>query len=149
MARLALKSVVLVAALALAGEAAAADQLFRKTDATPLTDTVIGQPFWTLQAQCAGLFGAMSNYQSQNGRPAEAERSKQIAVGFMTDALTRLQADRGIDRKAAMAIALPQLDVGRAHGRDVLADGRIDSLSAWNAERSFCLDINDAYHRRK
>lgn len=148
MAHSALKSAVLVAALACAGQAAAADQLFRKADATPLTDTVIGQPFWVLQAQCAGLFGSMSNFQTLRGKPAEAERAKTMAVGFMNDALDRLQADRGIDRKAAMAIALPQLDAGRAHGREVLGSERTDTLSAWNAERSFCLDINDAYHRR-
>ena len=45
-------------------------------------------------------------------------------------------------------IAGPQLDIGRAHGREILSDGRTDALSAWNVERSFCLDIYDAYHRR-
>jgi hypothetical protein len=148
MLRSTLGCAIVAALVAFASPAAASDMTFRKADATGLTDTVIGQPYWLLHAQCAGLFGARSQWELDAGRRDKAEEAKVQAVEFMHAALKRLQTDRGLDRKQALALAIPHLEAGRNHGKEILANGRTGWQSAWNAERSFCLDVRDAYRRR-
>ena len=131
----------------LAAPVMAADLTFAKKDSSPVTEHAIGQPYWMLQAQCAGLFGSMSNFQSARGRTGDADQAKSLGVSFMHDSMARLERDRGLDEHAALAAAGQQVNVGRAHAQQIIALG-VDDHSQWNVERSFCLDVNDAYHAR-
>ncbi len=139
---------VAAAVAAIAAPAFAGDLTFSSRDANPITNHAVGQPYWVLQAQCAGLFGSMSNYQASRGRAAEAEQAKAQGVAFMKDSLARLRVDRGLEGDNAMAAAGAQVNVGRAHAQQIIAMGT-DDHSQWNVERSFCLDVNDAYHARR
>ena len=66
---------VVVAALSLGGAALAApvDRTLSRSSASALAQGDIGQPYWILLAQCAGVFGATSNYDADSGRKREAE----------------------------------------------------------------------------
>ena len=138
-----------VAAAALAGGALAAapDMILSRAHATSLIESDVGQPYWLLLAQCAGVFGATSNYDAEAGHTREAEADKARGVGMLNAAIGRLQIDRGIDRQDALAIASPQVDLGRADGRAMLDTGGTGAQSPWNWARSSCLDIETAYGR--
>jgi hypothetical protein len=139
-----------LAALCCAGigqSALALDMVYAKGDATLLTESNIGKPYWSLHAQCAGVYGAASGFETASGHADPAEKYKLIAVGMFNDAVARLQADRGLDRPAAIALATPELDYGRASAARMLADDGTGSDSGWNMLRSACQDISQAYHR--
>lgn len=134
----------LAAALSLtAASALAADLVF--PGGTDLTESLKGQTYWSTQAQCAGLFGATSNYLSEQGDQAGAEAAKAQAVGFANDAIARLMTDRGVSRADAVALVQPAVLSGRSAGLKSLADGGLGSKSGWNFARSACLDVADIY----
>ena len=135
-----------VAALALGGAAQAApDRTLSKSSASALVQDDIGQPYWILLAQCAGVFGATSNYDSDSGRKREAEADAAQGTAMLEQAIARLQIDRGLDRKDAFDTAAPQVDLGRRDGRAMLDAGGTGAQSSWNWARSSCLDIAEAY----
>ena len=129
-----------------AAPAAAADMVLASADATPLSEHAVGKPYWILQAQCAGLYGATANFNADKGRDKVASGDQQMGVNFMNDAIERLQHDRKLDFEAALSLAGAQVDIARNHSRALLDEHRRD---AWNAERSFCLDVYDAYHHAR
>jgi hypothetical protein len=139
-AMLATLMIVFAGAPAMAG-----DMTFGEGDASPISEHAIGQPYWILEAQCAGLYGATANFHSAKGRHGAADSDTQLGVSFMDDAIARLQADRNLDFQAALDLAGAQVDAGRAHSKSILGGGT-GAHSRWNAERSFCLDVYDAYH---
>jgi hypothetical protein len=115
-------------------------------DATPLSEHAVGKPYWILQAQCAGLYGATANFNTAKGKGGAASGDEQMGVSFMNDAIERLQADRKLDFEAALHLAGGQVDSARAHSKSLLDGHRRDE---WNVERSFCLDVYDAYHHAR
>jgi hypothetical protein len=141
---------LVVALITLAGAlpAVAGDRTLSENDATPLSEHAIGQPYWRLEAQCAGLYGATANFYSSKGRHGAADTDTQRGVSFMDDAIARLQEDRRLDFEAALALAGAQVDASRAHSKSMLSQG-MRAHSAWNLERSFCLDVYDAYHHHR
>jgi hypothetical protein len=142
----ALASALLTAAPALAG-----DLMLEKQDASDLITSDVGKPFWMLQAQCAGMFGAAYAYDTSHGKPSAAEAMKQTGVDMLESALSRLQIDRGVDRNGAMALAADQVEVGRAAAKTELDQSGDGANSGWNFLRSACLDITDAanHHRHE
>ena len=132
-----------------AGPALAGDLMLAKGDATDLITSDIGKPYWMLQAQCAGMFGAAYAYDVAHKHPSEAERMKENGVDMLESALARLQFDRGIDRNAAMTLAADEVEVGRAGAKTQLEQGGDGPASAWNVIRSACLDISDAASRHR
>src|SRR5688572_19481920 len=97
------------AALALAAAAmpALAGDLLYEAAPDSLTENLNGQPFWSAQAQCAGLFGAAAQYLGDNGDNAGADASSKLAVAFANDAIKRLSKDRGLTRKEALLVIEP------------------------------------------
>jgi hypothetical protein len=126
--------------------AQAGDLILTKAEATPLSEHAIGTPYWILQAQCAGLYGATANFHTAKGRSREADSDTRMGVSFMDDAIERLRRDRNLDFEAALSLAGTQVDAARAHSKSQLDRG---DRSHWNAERSFCLDVYDAYHHSR
>ena len=129
-----------------AAPAMAADRVLTRDDATPLSENAVGKPYWLIQAQCAGLYGATANFYADRHRGKVAAGDQQMGVSFMNDAIERLQQDRNLDFEAALTLAGAQVDTARAHSKALLDDNRRD---AWNVERSFCLDVYDAYHHSR
>lgn len=134
-----------VLALAVTAPAFAGDLTLNEQDATPMSEHAIGQPYWMLEAQCAGLYGATANFHTARHRDDRAEGDRQLGVNLLNDAIERLKADRRLDFQAALDLAGAQVDAGRAHSKVILAGGT-GPHSKWNAERSFCLDVYEAYH---
>jgi hypothetical protein len=141
-------AVLLTAAgLSLAAPAAAEDLQMSKTDVTALTEGNVGKPFWSLQAQCAGIFGAGYGYETARQRGREAANDEAWGVAMLNASLARLQADRSIDQKAAMDIAAPEVEYGRGLANDALNAGGTVPQGRWNFLRSACMDISAAYDR--
>ena len=133
----------LMASAVAAAPAVAGDLLLTDREATGLSEHAVGKPYWILQAQCAGLYGATANIDSARGHGQAASGDEQMGVNFMNDAVERLQHDRNLDFEAALTLAGAQVDSSRAHSKSLLDGHRRDE---WNTERSFCLDVYDAYH---
>jgi len=104
-----------------------------------------GKPYWMLQAQCSGFFGATSGYMSEKGDTDAADKAKVQGVAFFRDAVDRLVRDRKVSRSAAIELVSRSVDAGRAQGLQNIRDGGIQPSSNWNVARSVCLDVNDAY----
>lgn len=147
-----LTSGALAASMLFAGAASAGDMTLTEQDATPLTESAIGQPYWMLQAQCAGLFGATANYRTEQSQSRGAQRAASQDVGrgtaFLNDAIARIRADRSLDYDTAMSTLVPAVQLGRSKARDALSVGSTGPKSRWNYERSFCMDVADAYRSR-
>lgn len=132
------------AALLAAAPALAGDLLY---EAAPdsLTEGLNGQPYWSAQAQCAGLFGAAAQHQAEAGEAAESEASSQLAVSFAKDAVKRVMQDRGLSRKEALLVIEPAVLKGRQDSIGLLVDGATGPRSTWNFARSACLDVAESY----
>lgn len=110
-----------------------------------LTEGVAGKPYWAIQARCAGLYGATSNYYAEKGDAGEAEAAKALGVTFFRQAIDRVMQDRGVPRAAAIEALSPGLVAGRSEALSALATGGDGPGSSWNFARSVCLDVRDAY----
>lgn len=130
-------------ALATAAPALAADLVF--PGGTGLTERLAGQAYWSTQAQCAGLFGATSNYLTERGDTAGADAAKARALGFAEDAIKRLMTDRNLSRADALQLVAPAVLAGRESGQRTLATEGTNDNSNWNYARSACLDVADIY----
>lgn len=118
--------------------AAAADLLMSRGASSALTEDDVGKPYWVLHAQCAGVFSAGYAYRGE-------EADKATGTAMFKAAIDRLVRDRGMDRKAAMALASDQLATGREMGNELLSRGGDRRSGAWNLQRSACLDIYEGY----
>ncbi|MDQ0466068.1 hypothetical protein QO010_003861 [Caulobacter ginsengisoli] len=130
-------------ALSAAVPAMAGDLIF--PGGTGLTERLAGQSYWSTQAQCAGLFGATSNYLAEKGDAAGAEMAKARALGFAEDAIKRVMKDRGLKRPDALQVVQPAILAGRNSGLQALAEQGMNDNSKWNYARSACLDVADIY----
>ena len=132
------------APLLCAGPALAGDLLY---EAAPdsLTEKLNGTPYWSAQAQCAGLFGAAAQYLTDKGDSAGADASGKLALSFANDAIKRLSKDRAITRKEALLVIEPAVLKARQDSAGVVAGGDTSSRSTWNFARSSCLDVAEAY----
>lgn len=131
-------------ALGAAMPAAAGDMLY--PGGTMLSETLVGKPYWAVQARCAGLYGAASSYFAEQGRTGAADEARAEGVSFMREAIDRLMTDRGVARPAAIEALSPGVLAGREEGLQALNDGGAEPNSKWNFARSLCLDVRDVYH---
>jgi hypothetical protein len=138
---------VLTCGLMAASAAAASDMTYAKADATVLTETNVGKPYWSLTAQCAGIFGAASNHETDLGRSKTADTFQRASDALLDDAVARLQADRGVDRDTALDTAAPELNYGRQIALQKINVDGLGPESGWNMLSSACDDISKAYHR--
>ena len=131
------------APLLVAGPALAGDLLY---EAAPdsLTENLNGQPYWSAQAQCAGLFGAAAQYLTDKGDSAGADAAGKLAMTFANDAIKRLTKDRGLTRKEALLVIEPAVLKARQDSMG-LVSGDTSAKSTWNFARSSCLDVAEAY----
>ena len=149
MKRTLLLSLSLAAATVFAAQSAlAADMVLSKRTASTLIEDNVGHPFWSLQAQCAGAFGATYKYHMTKNHPQQADEDKGLGVAMLDDAIARLQVDRGMDRAAALAIAVPEVEYGRTVAQKMLDERGTAPDSRWNFYRSTCLDIEQAYRNQ-
>ena len=135
-----------VATLAVAAPATAGDLLYR--GGTLLTDDVAGKPYWAIQARCAGVYGATSNFLAEKGDAAGAEEARTIGVTFLREAIDRVMQDRGVARAVAIEALGPAAVAGRSETLAALQTGGAGPGSQWNLVRSVCLDVRDAYAAR-
>lgn len=140
--------VLLITAAALATAApamtaAAADLIYR--GASPLTEGVVGKPYWAIQANCAGIYGAASAFRSEKGDAAGAAEARTIGVAFFHDAVDRVMKDRSVARPVAIEALSPAVIQGRTEALQMLAAEGDGATSKWNFARSACLDVRDAY----
>ncbi|MFN3857501.1 MAG: hypothetical protein ACK4RV_07090 [Caulobacter sp.] len=126
-----------------AGMAHAADLTYR-AEPDSLTEPLNGTAYWANQAQCAGLFGAASQFFEGRGDAAQAEANRTLALQFANDAIARLRKDRGLTKAQAMDLISPAVLKARDDSQRVMAQG-VDPKSPWNFARSSCLEINDNY----
>lgn len=133
------------AALALAAMPALAGDLLYEAAPDSLTENLNGQPYWSAQAQCAGLFGAAAQYLTDTGDSAGAQASSKLAVSFANDAIKRLVADRGLTRKEALVVIEPAVLKARTDSMGLVSSGDTSAKSTWNFARSSCLDVAEAY----
>lgn len=131
----------------IAAPAMAEDLLLSKTDATVLIESDVGKPYWQMEAQCAGMFGAAFAYASDHHRTADAERSKDTGISMLNDAVARLQMDRGLDQPSALNLAAVEVETGRAAANTALQKQGDGPDSAFNFMRSACYDIAAAQRR--
>jgi hypothetical protein len=131
------------APLLFVGPALAGDLLY---EAAPdsLTESLNGQPYWSAQAQCAGLFGAAAQYLTDKGDSVGAGESGKLAMSFASDAIKRLTKDRGLTRKEALLVIEPAVLKARNESMG-LVSGDTSARSTWNFARSSCLDVAEAY----
>lgn len=133
------------AALALAAMPALAGDLLYEAAPDSLTENLNGQPYWSAQAQCAGLFGAAAQYLTDTGDSAGAQASSKLAVSFANDAIKRLVKDRGLTRKEALVVIEPAVLKARTDSMGLVSSGDTSAKSTWNFARSSCLDVAEAY----
>lgn len=132
------------ACAALGGPVLAADLVLTRAKATPLTEDSVGKPFWVLEAQCAGFYGAGYTYELANHKDKRAEADRNAGVAMLDGAVARLQTDRGLDRAGAMALAEPEVETGRGVAKIMLDRDGSGANSSWNVLRSACLDVAEA-----
>ena len=141
-----LASALAVASAALPATAAGPDLLFPTREASNITAPAANQPYWALLAECAGVFGAASQWESGHGHSEAADEDKATGTRFLNDAIERLKADHGLSDHDALALASDEVSEGHDQGADLLANGDISGGSQWNWKRSGCMQIQDAYH---
>jgi hypothetical protein len=130
--------------LATAALPALAGDLVYETGPDSLTSGLDGHPYWSAQAQCAGLFGAAAQHLTAEGDHRAAEEAKATAMSFAKHAIARLTKDRKLTRAQALNVITPSVLRSRERGLELLA-GDNGPQSSWNYARSGCLDIADAY----
>ena len=136
------------AGVVMIGAHAFADDLtLSKSDATDLIQSDVGKPYWQMEAQCAGIFGAAYAYEIDHKRPAEAERLKDSGIAMLNQAIARLQADRGLDQPAALNLAAVEVETGRAGAKIGLERQGSGGMSYFNFMRSACFDISAAQQK--
>ena len=140
---------VLAAGLCMAGGSARAeDMVLSKAGATELIQGDIGKPYWIMEAECAGSFGAAYAFQKARHRDEAAEQFKAAGISLLNDAVARLQTDRGLDQADALNLAAEEVEVGRANVRHALERQGAGENSYFNFLRSACLDISAAQRRQ-
>ena len=145
------KFIILTAALAIASAALPAvasdtDMLFPSREASNITAAAANQPYWALLAECAGVYGAASQWESGRGNAAAAEEDKATGTRFLNDAIERLKADHGLSDSDALAFASDEVSEGHSQGTELLAHGDISAGSQWGWKSSGCEQIQDTYH---
>ncbi len=110
-----------------------------------LTEGLAGKPYWAIQARCAGLYGAASNYYADKGDAGRADEARALGVTFFRQAVDRVMQDRAMPRAAAIEALGPAVIAGRTEAQAALAAAGDGPGSSWNFARSACLDIRDAY----
>ena len=113
---------------------------------TVLTEGVAGKPYWAVQANCAGVFGAASSFLADKGDEQGAADAKAIGVSFFKDAVDRVMKDRGVPRPAAIEALSAGVVKGRTDTLGILQTDGDGPASKWNYARSACLDVRDFYH---
>ncbi|HWE46598.1 MAG TPA: hypothetical protein VG407_11280 [Caulobacteraceae bacterium] len=141
-----LASALAVAATALPAAAADTDLLFPGREASNMTRMAANQPYWALLAECAGVFGAASQWEKGKGNSSAADEDKDTGARFLTDAIERLKTDHKISDQDALAYASDEVSVGHNQGAELLANGDISANSQWNWKRGACLEIQETYH---
>lgn len=134
---------LLSAAALLAAPAAAGDLLY--PGGTLLTEQIVGKPYWAVQANCAGIYGAASSFRADHGDSAGAADAKAIGVAFFKEAVDRVMKDRGFARPDAVEALSPAVVKGRSEALTMLQSDGDGPDSRWNYARSACLDVRDAY----
>ncbi len=129
------------------GQAFADDLMLSKGEATDLIQSNVGKPFWQMEAQCAGMFGAAYAYQMDHKQQKDAERSKDAGIAMLNEAIARLQVDRGIDQPAALNLAAVEVETGRAAAKTGLERQGAGPDSYFNFMRSACYDISAAQRK--
>lgn len=145
-----MKRVLPLLAIAVAGlapPAAAADMIYNPRRPPELVAHLKGEPYWKLQAECAGLHSAARKWFADRGRDAEASAAAARGSRFLDNALDRLEADRGVEREAAVDMIAPAFNAGLGRGEALLAQANpVDrAVSDFNLVRSACIEIEMAY----
>ena len=144
--KIATASVALAAVLMAAQPAAAADMLYRYKP-TQLS-TLRGfnhQPYWALLAECAGIYGSLTNRLQDQGDP-RADAAKAQGVAFFNLANARLTQDRGLTSEQARPLLVERVDAGRASGMQMLSEPPYDrTVNNEQVIDLFCSQVHGAY----
>jgi hypothetical protein len=133
---------------AIATPALADDLILSKGAATDLIQSDVGRPFWQMEAQCAGMFGALYAYQMDRHAKGEADRARDQGISMLNEAVARLELDRGLDQPTALNLAAEEVEVGRTSAKNELDQDGAGPRSGFNFLRSACYDISDAQRRQ-
>lgn len=137
---------MVAAALAAGGPAAAADRLFQNTDDESILTDFDGRAVWELQAMCAGHHRATADYWKGRAR-AERARAAQLSSAQATDdVVAQLRRDRAIaDRDQAIGTAASYEQVGYRLTQQALARDGVSPDGRWNFWRSVCVAARRVY----
>lgn len=129
--------------LGAAAPAMAGDMIY--PGGTLLTEGVAGKPYWAVQAQCAGVYGATSSVLADKGDAEGAAAAKALGMAFFHHAVDRVMTDRGVAKPAAIEALGPTVIAARTATLDAIQAEGLGADSRWNYTRSACLDVRDAY----
>ena len=139
---------VALAALTFTAPALAQDRVMTRAESTAEIRDMVGRPYWALLARCAGTYGAKTNQLESNPATApSAPAARRIGVEYLELGLAQLQADRNLDRRAALTAIAPTVQAGREEGARILALRGPGLTTAWALAETVCTDMRAAYTR--
>lgn len=103
----------MVAVMASAAHANDLVYRYRVQAELPVLRNYDNQPYWRALAECAGIYGVLSNRYEAAGMDRPALTAKDRGVSFLRAADERLQTDRGVGREEARSLTVPAVDAGR------------------------------------
>jgi hypothetical protein len=107
----ALAAVVAVSAFALAGQASAADLVYKHKKGPETLAPYDGFALWQIQARCAGLMDGLNAFEAARSR--STDKSAAAAQYFHTESLRRYMADRGVGEERAKTDLASYITLGR------------------------------------
>jgi hypothetical protein len=138
-------SLALLAAFAFAAPALA-DRTMTRAESTPQTRDLVGRPYWSLLARCAGVYGAKTNQLEANpALAASAQDARRTGVEYLELAVAQLEADRNLDRRTALVQITPTVRAGREEGTRILAMRGAGMTTAWALAETLCADTRAGY----
>ena len=139
-------ALALIAVLAAASPASAADMLYRyKPSQLSTLRGYNNQPYWAMLAECAGVYGSLTNRFQDTG-DARAGAAKAKGVEFFNLASERITRDRGVSSREAMPLLAARVDAGRAMGAQMLSEKPRDNVvSHEQLIDLFCTQVHGAY----
>ncbi|MGZ8362429.1 MAG: hypothetical protein ACXW3D_01095 [Caulobacteraceae bacterium] len=124
------------------GAAQAGDLVLSKNETNPLTVNEVGKPFWSMQAQCGGVFQAGYKYKLAKHTRLRGEQAE--AKHLLDRSVARLKADRGLSDDEALALVTNEFNYGQSRAQTLLASHGDGPYSRWNVARSACYEIDEA-----
>ncbi len=115
----ALAAIAAVSAFAFAGQASAADLVYKHKKGPEALAPYDGFALWQIQARCAGLMDGLTAFEAARSR--STERSAAAASYFHLEAVKRYMVDRGVKSDQARSDLASYVTLGRTTFDEAIA----------------------------